>query len=900
MGNVFISYSHDSQAHKERVLELSNRLRRDGIDCGLDQYETSPAEGWPKWIDRKLEQGHFILVVCTQTYWKHVRGEEEPGVGQGAKWESTLIYNHIYGQDSQTSRFIPVVFEPGDAQYIPAPLRGASYYNPVSLRGYRELLGRLQEFPPAGKLPLGRSQPLPPEQISLHRLPNTGETFLGREKQLEQLHKAWEAEHTFIISFIAWGGVGKSALVNQWLSQMGRENYKGARRVYGWSFYSQGAREEAQVSADPFFHEALKWFGDPNPKESEPTARARRLVALIRKQPVLLVLDGVEPLQHPPGRHPGFDGRFKDAGLKVLLRELAVSNPGLCVVTSREPLADLDTYRGRTLHRVDLEHLSAATGIRLLSHYGIAGSDAQLAEAVDEYRGHALALTLLARFLAVVHGGDIRKRDLIPRLVDERDKGYKARRVMAAYEHWLGDSTERNILYLMGLFDRPAPLPALEALRAEPIISGVTSKLVDLSEVDWNYAVSHLRGLQLLSGEGIEGEEGGTKRGAPGAFVAGTASPSPSSTSFPALDCHPLVREFFADRLQKENPEGWRSAHLRLYDYYNSLPKKELPDTLEDMEPLFAAIPHGCRAGKVQETLYEVFWKRILQEEEFYSWHKLGAYGANIAALSHFFHTPWQRPSPELSEFYQAEVVGWSAFVLRALGRLQEAWEPMKAGMTMRRNQEDWKNAAIDAGNLSELVLILGRVSEAADYGKLAVDMAGRSGDDFQKEGMLTFYASALHQLGKPEQAEALFLEAEEMLKKREPQEPYLYSLKGYRFCELLLAQGRVKEVMQRVKKTLEISIQHNWLLAIALDRLTLGRTMMQEAQVSGVARQGAGQVLHEAVQGLRKAAAKHHIPRGLLARAAWFRLQKEYGRAAQDLKEVLEFAQACPFGECA
>jgi hypothetical protein len=41
---VFISYSHDSDQHKDRVLALSDRLREDGIDCIIDQYETSPPE----------------------------------------------------------------------------------------------------------------------------------------------------------------------------------------------------------------------------------------------------------------------------------------------------------------------------------------------------------------------------------------------------------------------------------------------------------------------------------------------------------------------------------------------------------------------------------------------------------------------------------------------------------------------------------------------------------------------------------------------------------------------------------------------------------------------------------------------------------------------------------------
>ena len=52
---VFISYSHDSKEHAERVLSLSDRLRRDGVDSQIDQYELSPPEGWPRWMVNKVE-----------------------------------------------------------------------------------------------------------------------------------------------------------------------------------------------------------------------------------------------------------------------------------------------------------------------------------------------------------------------------------------------------------------------------------------------------------------------------------------------------------------------------------------------------------------------------------------------------------------------------------------------------------------------------------------------------------------------------------------------------------------------------------------------------------------------------------------------------------------------------
>jgi TIR domain len=75
-GEVFISYSWDSEDHVPAVLELSNRLRSEGVDCVLDQYEESPPEGWPRWMDRKLYEARLVLVVCTEAYYNRVMGKE--------------------------------------------------------------------------------------------------------------------------------------------------------------------------------------------------------------------------------------------------------------------------------------------------------------------------------------------------------------------------------------------------------------------------------------------------------------------------------------------------------------------------------------------------------------------------------------------------------------------------------------------------------------------------------------------------------------------------------------------------------------------------------------------------------------------------------------------------------
>lgn len=138
------------------------------------------------------------------------------------------------------------------------------------------------------------------EKISIARLPVTGPNLFGREVELKLLDEAWADPDTNIVTFVALGGVGKTALVNHWLARMAKERYRGVERVFAWSFYSQGTSDERAASADLFIDAALRWFGDDDPTKGSPWDKGERLADHIRRSRTLLVLDGLEPLQHPP------------------------------------------------------------------------------------------------------------------------------------------------------------------------------------------------------------------------------------------------------------------------------------------------------------------------------------------------------------------------------------------------------------------------------------------------------------------------------------------------------------------------------------------------------------------------------------------------------------------------
>ncbi len=890
---VFISYAHEAgnPAHGERVLGLADRLRGDGLDARLDLYVVVPEQGWRLWMEDQIDAADFVLVVATDTYERRLRRREEPGKGLGVAWEGAIISQALYEAALRNTKFIPVIFDASDAEHIPVFLRDFPKYRVATAEGYDALLRRLTDQPDVVEPPVGpvrerpprsrpKAAPAPP-RISTAKLPSTGPTFVAREDELAHLDAAWAGD-TNVISFVALGGAGKSALVNRWLDGMQRDGWRGAERVLGWSFYSQGT-QAAGASSEAFSEYALDWLGYKGEPITSPWKKGEVLAGLVREARTLLVLDGLEPLQHPPGAQTG---RIKDPAVQALVKELAAENPGLCVITSR--LAVTDVAGRAEVEAVDLDELPAPAGAELLKRLGVEGSDKELRAASEELRGHGLALTLLGTYLRDVCGGDVRRRWEAAVLDEGIEGGEHAKNVMASYERWFGSGPELQVLRLLGLFDRPAEAKALAALRAAPAIPVLTEGIGAGEGKAWNLALARLRQARLVAAS----EDGDVRDQG-------------------ALDAHPLVREHFGERLRQEAPEAWRAGNERLYEHYKKA-APEYPETLAAMLPLYVAVVHGCRAGREQGACDEVYKQRIMRGNEFFSTRKLGALGAELTALAAFFDRPWDQPSTRLTAQDRAWLLNEAGYDLRALGRLPEAVQPMRAGLEARIAEKNWENAAISASNFSELTLTLGEVADAVAAGEESVELADRSGDAGQRMINRTTLADALHQAGRWEESAAAFREAETMQAEMQPQYPRLYSFQGYRYCDLLLGwaepedgaglegvEARYREAAEKVRERAEQFF--NWRLPsdsvidIALDHLSLGRAHLGLALTTPATspdfRQSA-EHLDRAVDGLRQAGQEDYLAHGLLARAALRRLAADFPAAAADLREAQEITE--------
>jgi tetratricopeptide (TPR) repeat protein len=612
---IFISCSHADAGWKDRLLKHLVPLEREGLAQVRHDGTPGPGDAWYDRIAAGMDDGSTAILLLTPDFLasERITREELPRL--------------LALASERGVRIVPVLVSSCGWQDVPALSRlqmFPAHLTPVSrvedpdaelAALASEVRGFVRRRPAAASAPAARGfVPPDPDKVFVAGLPRTGSLLLGRDPQIRALDQAWNEGVSNVACLTAWGGVGKSALINGWLNRMAQDHFRGARRVYAWSFDRQGLRQRAS-SSDEFFAAAFRWFwGGGEPMPLDPLERASRLAARIRAERTLLVLDGVEPLQHPSGAD---EGQIRDVALSTLLRDLAGYNEGgLCLLSSRLPVRDLEEFGDRVV-QLPLERLSVDAGAELLRARGVRGADDELRGAVEEYQGHALALNLLAGYLADVHEGDVTRRSEVPP-TDLVGEG--AERVLRAYDEWYAGKPAGAALRLLGFFDRPASAGALKALTRGPAIPGLTEALQGVSPAEWARTVATLRRASLVARANED---------APG-----------------QLDTHPLVRAYYERQVSVHVPDAWREANSRLYEHYRD-EARPLPATLDEMQPLLLALVHGCRAGRHRDALYEVLLPRVLRGEQAYILSELAAYGALLTSVAGFCEGgDWSRPVP--------------------------------------------------------------------------------------------------------------------------------------------------------------------------------------------------------------------------------------------------------------
>jgi hypothetical protein len=891
---IFISYSHKDEPEKRAggeiqwltfVREHLQPAVKEGV---FNVWVDRTMRGGVKWdpeIERKLRDCDiFILLVSRRSMAScYIVDKEIEFIRERrAKGDDVYFYPLLLTPTPEAglSKIRDQNLRPRDAK----PFSSFSYHERLQhmTEAANEIAAIAKEIVRRKSAEKPSAPSARPAYVHITGLPETPyERLVGREKELQRLDDAWADRQTNILSLIAEGGAGKSALVNEWLNKLQADHYRGAKMVLGWSFYSQGTKERA-TSADQFLGWALKKFGIKI-RTTSASAKGDAIAEAMGKRRVLLVLDGVEPLQHGPG---GQQGELKDAGLRALLRRFATIPPteghGLVVLTSRVAVKDIARRKDGAAPILDVEKLSDNAGAALLRDNGVWGIDSELKAATQAFEGHPLALDLLASFLRETRFGDVRRRDHVRAYLADKENSRHdhARRVMESYEkEWLaGQPVPRAIMHIVGLFDRPVSSDCLRALRTEPAIEGLTEAILGLDAHEWQRAVARLRNVRLL------------------------APPDPSAPD--ELDAHPLVREWFGERLEQRNRSAWLSAHGRLYEHLRDTTKEGKRPTLSDLAPLYQAIAHGSRAGRHQEALQEIYVKRICRKQGYrsYATNTLGAFGSDLAAISWFFDKPFEIPVASLNAEDRSWVLSQAAYSLSALGRVAEALPPARAGLQIYRAAEDWGNAATSANNLSEAELLAGEVAAAVVTAQQSVHYARQSAKTTSEIDCRSTLADALHAAGEVKKAERRFAGAERRQRRSDSTTPFLLSVGGYQYCDLIMAKGDYAAARDRAKWAFGVACEEGWVLEEALDRLTIGRAHLGLALKGG---RGAGSItkrrenaytssgrLDKAVNKLRAFGDLTFTGRGLLARATFCRVVGDWDGTVRDLNEVEEIAK--------
>ena len=317
-----------------------------------------------------------MLVVCTETYYRRFRGHEVPGKGKGVDWEGAIITQEIYDARSRTLKFVPVFLSAANEDWIPEPLRSVNYYKLTSESGYEGLCDFLLGVAGVEARPVGmvkkrerrKGTPLSfageeenagsERRMDISRiLKYAPAQLIGREAETKLLSDAWakpfakQKGRPHILTFVALGRRGEDLTRGQVGGGTGGPGLAGVRRRLCLVLLQPG---HARAMAAPV---RLVPQGSPRllrRRRGQAVAagnagafeKGRRLARLVGGRRGLLILDGLEPLQYAPTSPT--PGELKDQGIAALLKGLAATSHGLCIVTTRYSHPGLARRSGRT------------------------------------------------------------------------------------------------------------------------------------------------------------------------------------------------------------------------------------------------------------------------------------------------------------------------------------------------------------------------------------------------------------------------------------------------------------------------------------------------------------------------------------------------------------------------
>lgn len=688
-----------------------------------------------------------------------------------------------------------------------------------------------------------------------------------------QLIDWWRQVGKGVCALVGIGGAGKTAIVERFLRVLPgvlplepgvrkQTSLPKPAKLFVFSFYDA-------PNPDAFFAQLAAWLANRlnRPETAQPSYE--QTVRLMETAgPCLLILDGLEKVQEDGQRGAPF-GQIADSRLRNFVFRSATGWLGdaALLITTRFALDDLRDRPGLNYREISIERISEETCLALLRQRGVRGSDVELAVIARDCGHHALTVDLAGGYLTHFAGGnaaampgwslagDRPAHD--PQLPDDRlravaEQTARFERVALRYREALHrtDPAALALLERICLFRLGVDAGLLTRMFTGPgkeTISG--AELANLAEHEVRAKLDLLVAMRLL-----EATELGPRSRQRQQETAGATPTVFSAVREATYTVHPAVREGFLKGLDPDSRrQGHSAARQGLLASLGGIPGREANPSDPYVLDLLEEIAYHTLESGWADTAWELYFHQIRGYENL--GRRLGAYerGERICRAFVAGQPAETAPIPVgLGPRNHALFLNEWALYLSDLGRLEGAARCYKRNIALRLEEQSWKNASIGNQNLTDLLLVAGRLREGLVAAEKAVRLAERASYAFERKDSYAYRGCVQALRGETAAALKDFQTAHQWQVRDEGQsEQPLYRYRGIQHAWLLARLGRQQEAAQVTEANKAISRQtlgeqHHYLprcdlllagLARVRGDLSTAREMQHQAQEWAVAR---------------------------------------------------------------
>lgn len=558
-----------------------------------------------------------------------------------------------------------------------------------------------------------------------------GHEFVGRQEELRWLN-GWATSGNPLLVVEAIGGTGKSTLAWKWLNEQATVARSDFRGRFWYSFYEGGADMRAFAAAALAYvrRQPLTRFRGKRTMEL-----ADMLVAALRKEPFLFVLDGLERVLVAYHRLDAAQARDDEVASEKddracikpsdgdLLRQLVACAPSKILITSRLLPTALLNKSGQLL--VGASHyflggLHPNDALVMMRNVGVSGDDAAITRYLTEnFDNHPQIVGIVAGLVKDY----VRAPGNFDRWADDPSAGaalhlskldlsQRQTHILAAALNGL-ELGVRKVLSRIAAIGSAIPFETVEALN--PYLPPPPAKPPSYARSE---ELEKYREAMEAYGESLE-----VKQALPSLIAAlqdleqcGLLQWDRQKNTY---DLHPVVRGYAFDVL--EQPERVDICE-RIADHFRNKPRDRYSETkaIADVQQSMNIFRALVQASRLNEALR--FYRGDFANALSYS---IEAFHEIVALLKPFFPNGFAYPpSGSLGTSEQSYLLNNAAVALIELGRFPEARAALIAKLVINLNNRDWRNLRVCLTNLGETFRDENRLAESHRAFELALELA--------------------------------------------------------------------------------------------------------------------------------------------------------------------------------